>query len=123
MIVARVNDNFDAYVPLELLRNGAIHPVRFVVDTGFNGYLSVTSHLVRLLNLQVIDVQDGILADGRRDVFETVDIVVNWLDGPRRIRAQVLGEPMLGTRMLNGCQIHGIWQPGSEITISKPSVP
>lgn len=122
MIVARVNDNYDAHVQLELLHNGEIHPVRFVVDTGFNGYLSVSSHLVRSLNLEVIDVQDGVLADGRRDVFETVDIVVNWFDGPRRIRAQVLGEPMLGTRMLNGCQIHGIWKPGSEITISKPSV-
>ena len=121
MIVARVNDNFDAQVQLDLLHNGAIHPVRFVVDTGFNGYLSVTNHFVQLLNLEVIDIQDGILADGRRDVFETVDIVVNWLDGPRKIRAQVLGEPMLGTRMLNGCQIHGIWKPGLEITISRPS--
>lgn len=123
MIVARVNDDFDGHVQLELLHNGAIHPVRFVVDTGFNGYLSVTSHFVRLLNLEAIDVRDGILADGRRDVFETVDLVVNWLDVPRRIRAQVLGEPMLGTRLLNGCQIHGVWKPGSEITISKPDVP
>lgn len=123
MIVADVNDNFDAHVQLELLHDGVIKPLRFVVDTGFNGYLSVTSEFRRSLNLEVIDVQDGILADGRRDVFETVDIVVNWLDGPRKIRAQVLGEPMLGTRMLNGCQIHGIWKPGSKITISKPSVP
>ncbi len=122
MILAGVNYNFDAHVQLELLHNGVIHPVRFVVDTGFNGYLSVTNEFQRSLNLEVIDIQDGVLADGRRDVFETVDIVVNGLDGPRKIRAQVLGGPMLGTRMLNGCQIHGIWKPGLEITISKPSV-
>ena len=123
MIVARVNDNFDAHVQLELLHNGTIHPVHFVIDTGFNGNLSVTPQMVRSLNLEIIDVQDGVLADGRRDVFETVDIVVNWLDETRKIRAQVLGEPMLGTRMLNGCEIHGIWKPHSEITISKPNIP
>ena len=123
MIVARVNDNFDAHVQLELLHNGTTHSVRFVMDTGFNGYLSVTPQMVRSLNLEIIDVQDGVLADGRRDVFETVDIVVNGLDETRKIRAQVLGEPMLGTRMLNGCEIQGIWKSGSEITISKPSIP
>ena len=123
MIVARVNDNFDAHVQLELLHNGTTHPVHFVIDTGFNGYLSVTPQMVRSLNLEIIDVQDGVLADGRRDVFETVDIVVNWLDETRKIRAQVLGEPMLGTRMLNGCEIQGIWKSGSEITISKPNIP
>ena len=123
MIVARVNDNFDAHVQLELLHNGTTHSVRFVMDTGFNGYLSVTPQMVRSLNLEIIDVQDGVLADGRRDVFETVDIVVNGLDETRKIRAQVLGEPMLGTRMLNGCEIQCIWKSGSEITISKPSIP
>ena len=52
MIVARVNDNFDAHVPLELLHNGTSHSVRFVVDTGFNGFLSVTTDLLRLLNVE-----------------------------------------------------------------------
>lgn len=120
MIVGQISgNNLEARVPLVVLNKGKTITVDFLVDTGFSGHMAVPLSVVEALNLEYQDLQRGILADGKRSLFDTVDLCVYWNDRPVVVRAQVLGEPLIGTRMLSGHSIQAEWQQGGEIRLSK----
>ena len=120
MIVGRISgENLEARVPLELVNKGKVIKVEFLVDTGFSGHLAVSESAVETLNLEYQELQRGILADGKKRLFDTVDLCVYWNEQPIILRAQVLGEPLIGTRMLNGHDIHADWKNGGEIRLTK----
>lgn len=81
--------------------------------------MGVPLSVVETLSLEYQDLQRGILADGKRSLFDTVDLCVYWNDRPVIIRAQVLGEPLIGTRMLNGHTIQAEWRQEGEIRLTK----
>ena len=56
-------------------------------------------------------------ADGRLGYFETVDLDVVWHGRETTVRAQVLDEAMLGTRMLKGCELVAVWNAGGIVSI------
>ena len=51
MIRGRVNERLDATIPVEIIANGHRPVVEAVVDTGFNGFLTLPSDLVSKLKL------------------------------------------------------------------------
>ena len=118
MIVGQLDENLQIIVPLVVVHKAATTEVAFLVDTGFNGFLSVSPELVRRLNLSVVDVQRGITADGHVGFFERVDVCVIWNDRPHTLRAQVLDEPLIGTRLLSGNDLHVRWQSGGEFRLT-----
>ena len=94
-------------------------PLDFLIDTGFNGHLAVSELIVRTLDLELKDIQTGITADGRSSDFDTVDLHVTWHGRTTVVRAQVLDEPLLGTRMLRGGELQAVWKSGSRVTINE----
>ena len=102
MIVGAIDANLEAKVALSLIHKERSLPVSFLVDSGFNGYLAVPQSVVKQLDLPLAMVQRGATADGRVNYFDTLDVCVNWDHQPRFIRAQVLDEPLIGTRMFSG---------------------
>ena len=119
MIIGKIESNLDARIPLALLVGDARHEVVFVLDTGFNGYLAISMSLVDQLDMRLGEVQSGITADGRSGFFDTVRVIIDWHGNPRSVQAQVLDEPLIGTRLLNGNKLEADWKVGSKLVITK----
>ena len=117
MITGRIDENLEARIGLSVKVGADMGEIEFLLDTGFNGHLSVTRSLVETLGLELQDVQSGITADGRLGYFETVDLDVVWHGRETTVRAQVLDEAMLGTRMLKGCELVAVWNAGGIVSI------
>ncbi|MCX7410280.1 MAG: clan AA aspartic protease [Planctomycetales bacterium] len=117
MITGHIDENLEARIKLSVKADADVTAVEFLLDTGFNGHLSVTRALVETLGLELKDVQSGITADGRLGYFETVDVDVVWHGRETTVRAQVLDEAMLGTRMLKGCELSALWNAGGVVSI------
>ena len=118
MIVGEIDDNLEARVTLSLVHKERSLDVEFLVDTGFNGFLALPTSIVQQLGLPLATVQLGTTADGRVSYFDTVNVCVIWHDRPKFIRAQVLDEPMLGTRFLSGHDMQARWEVGGEFRLS-----
>lgn len=77
MIVGQISsENLEAKVRLAVVNKGKSIEIEFVIDTGFSGYIAVPLSVVETLNLEYQDLQRGILADGKRGLFDTVDLCV-----------------------------------------------
>ena len=108
MIEGWIDSNLEAIIELDIQHDGAIHRQRFLVDTGFNGFIAVPQSLVHKIGLKLLDVQADITADGRASYFDTVEITVLWHNEPHT-QAQILDEALIGTRLLRGSQVQADW--------------
>src|SRR5216684_3675277 len=104
MITGIVNAHLEATIRLTLRGpNGQVRRVKAVVDTGFDGRLSLPPALIADLGLSWHRRGRAILADGSESVFDIFAGVVVW---DRRKRAIPIDEadtrPMVGTALLAG---------------------
>jgi clan AA aspartic protease len=118
MITGKIDENFEPRMTLRVRQHDRHEDVEFLVDTGFNGFIAIPISLVRRLRLQLGAVQSGITADGRSGYFDTVSIELLWHEVPISVRAQVLDEPLIGTRLLRGNSLSADWIVGGSIRIS-----
>ena len=118
MIVGEIDANLEARVTRSLIHGERRLDVLFLVDSGFNGYLAVPQSVVSQLKLPLATVQRGMTADGRVSYFDTVEVCVIWDDQPKFLRAQVLDEPLIGTRLLSGHDLQARWEVGGEFRLS-----
>jgi clan AA aspartic protease len=118
MITGKIDENLEARMTLRVCQHDRHEDVEFLVDTGFNGFIAIPISLVRRLRLQLGAVQSGITADGRSGYFDTVSIELLWHEVPISVLAQVLDEPLIGTRLLLGNSLSADWIVGGSIRIS-----
>ncbi len=109
MIEGRIDSNLEARIQVQVMTTGGIKEVEFLVDTGFNGFIAVPISLVREFSLPLGAVQSGVTADGRAGYFDTVTIEFLWHGSAISHRAQVLDEPLIGTRLLRGNAVSAEW--------------
>ena len=121
MIVGRIDGNIEARVTLSILSRGTDEEISFLVDSGFNGYLAIPESVARQLHLPLATVERGVTADRRVSYYDTVDVCVIWDGKPTNVRAQVLDEPLIGTRMLRGFDMRVRWVVGGEIQLTPVS--
>lgn len=119
MIRGIIDRNLEARFPLEVSNGDKSTQVSFLLDTGFCGHLALTSEIVDSLGLEVATFQRGITADGSVGDFPIVDVEVRWHGRKFVVAAQILGEPLLGTRLLFSNRIEGDWRVGSEVTLTE----
>ena len=120
MIVGTVRDEIELIVPLEVFDSiGRRWPVEFVLDSVFTGYLALSPDLVRRFGLSPRGLQEGKLADGAAATFRLVTVNVMWDGTPQRIEAQILGEPLIGTRMLKGWELRARFETNGEVSIQQ----
>ena len=100
MIEGFVNANLEAVVPIPLLGlAGQRREVAAVVDTGFNGYLTLPPTLVADLGLSVVGNGEAILADGSEAVY---GVTVVWDGQPRFVETAAVGiDALVGMMLLD----------------------
>ena len=119
MIEGVVNAHYEAVVRLSLLNSsGQTRDIDAVVDTGFNGFLTLPPTLVTELGLTWLGQKSLVLANGRRDVFDTYGVTVFWDGQSRFVDAdEADAAPLLGMSMLDNHDLSIQVRDGGRVVI------
>jgi clan AA aspartic protease len=97
--------------------------IEAVIDTGFDGCLSLPSSVVVLLGLEWRERGRALLADGSESVFDIYEGTVLWDGQVRRIPVhEAETVPLVGMSLLQGYELTVQVEPGGHVTI-KPLSP
>ena len=119
MIEGRVNSRFEAVVRLSVLGpSGEAREIEAVIDTGFNGFLTLPLDLVAELQLPFATQSKVFLADGS-DVWLNVHVVfVEWNGRRRYVKADATGrKPMVGMGLLHQYNLYVEVAQGGRVVI------
>ena len=98
--------------------DGKTTAVEFVVDTGFEGALSLPEETVAAMGLIFELELDSILADGSAVATRVYSATIRWEGRPVEVAILALGErPLLGTALLEGCDLQIGFYDGGIVTI------
>ncbi|MBW4505082.1 MAG: clan AA aspartic protease [Scytonematopsis contorta HA4267-MV1] len=88
MIIGRVNAEYEATIRLSVYGvDGQIHEQTAIIDTGFNGWLSLPANLISTLELQWDGRGRATLGDGSECLFNIYSATVVW--GEQTITIQI----------------------------------
>jgi clan AA aspartic protease len=91
-----------------------------VIDTGFNGFLTLPAALIATLELPWVCRQQGQLADGSVLTFDVHDATVTWHGRPRNVEVEAAdAQPLLGMALLEGSELRVQVVCGGSATISE----
>jgi clan AA aspartic protease len=94
------------------------HEIEVVVDTGFNGSLTLSQTLIAEWGLPWDSVGTGTLADGKEIAFPVHRTKVLWDGQLRSVFVEALeGSPLLGTELLSGFDLRARIHPGGLVEI------
>ena len=102
MIEGVVNSAYEAVVTLTLRGPaGQTREIDAVVDTGFNGFLTLPPALVAELGLPFASIGQATLADGSEVAFDVYGVTVLWDGAARLVEAdEADASPLLGMALL-----------------------
>ena len=107
MIESRINDRYEPIITITLTTpEGASMEVEAVIDTGFNGFLSLPAELVEELGFPLLYSSRAFLADDRQVTLQTHQATINWDGQSRTVRASASGTTALvGMRSMEQHQL------------------
>ena len=104
MIVGVVNEQLEATINLIVVGpDGRSREVIAVIDTGYNGSLTLPIEITSILSLPQGASREVTLGDASRRIFDYYNAEVVWESNTRRVRILcVEGDPLIGTQLLEG---------------------
>jgi clan AA aspartic protease len=100
---------------------GQPHDVEAVIDTGFNGFLTLPPALIAALGLRWLCRQQGQLADGSVLTFDVHVATVDWHGQPRTVEVEAAdSKPLLGMALMQGSELRIQVMPVGSVTIAQP---
>jgi clan AA aspartic protease len=107
MIIGKITANREAIIELQVVgSNQKKEKVEAVIDTGFNGYLTLPNDLINYLNLQLAGSRHVTLGDGNVVVLDMYFAKVLWHGQEREVLAlQADGGPLVGMSLLYGNRV------------------
>ena len=91
-----------------------------IVDTGFNGALTLPKSVVSLLGLMQSAEGTGQLADGSTSSYGIYEMEIEWNGTFRGILVSAVGNGcLIGMRLLQGSEIRIEVRPGGAVEITK----
>ena len=107
MIIGRVTAQREAIVGLAVLDTAQQpHDVDTVIDTGFNGFLTLPRAMVQTLQLPLAGNRRVTLGDGSTVVLDLYLATVLWDTQPREVlMLQAEGSPLMGMALLYGNRV------------------
>ena len=123
MIEGIVNADLEAIVTVPVSGPaGQVHNVEAVIDTGFNGLLTLPSALVSELGLPYVTKSRATLANGSEDICDVHGATVLWDSQPRHIRVDAADTtPLVGMALLEGHDLHIDVHNGGRVLIGPNS--
>ena len=119
MITGIVNPDYEAVIHL-LVQGpaGQEREINAVIDTGFNGFLTLPPILIAALGLTRLSRGRAILANGTEDIFDIYGVTVLWDGQPRYIETDAVDTtPLVGMALLNGYDLHIQVMDGGRVAI------
>ena len=119
MIVGVVNSDLEAILRLTVRGpNGQTRRIKAVIDTGFDGFLTLRPTTIADLGLPLESQSYAILADGSETVFDTFRGQVIW--NRRRLHIDIDEAdttPLVGTALLANFEMQAQFRPKGKVTI------
>ena len=107
MIRGTVTADWEAMIDLEV--SGSDHQtqrIEAIIDTGFNGFLTLPSNLISGLKLPFVGNRRATLGDGSVVVLDVYLATVLWHDRDYEVLVlQAGGEPLVGMSLLHGNRV------------------
>jgi len=121
MITGIVNTEFEPIIPLSVCdSDGKIYTQDAIVDTGFNGWLSLPPDLITQLNLTWKRRGRAILGDGSECIFDVYEAVVFWDGALVTIPVdEADSEPLVGMSLMEGYQLMMQVFEGGQVELRK----
>lgn len=99
---------------------GRPHDLEAVIDTGFNGFVTLPPLLIAALRLPWLCRQQGQLADGSVLTFDVHTARVNWHGRSRSVEVEAAdAQPLLGMALLQGSELRVQVVPVGAVTIAE----
>ena len=104
MIEGVVNANLETVLTLTLRgETGHEREIEALIDTGFNGFLTLPPALVTEPGLPFASIGRATLADGSEAAFDVYDATVLWDGQPIYVESGAAGvHPLVGMSLLDG---------------------
>jgi clan AA aspartic protease len=121
MITGIVNAEFEPIIPLSVCgSDGKVYTQDAIIDTGFNGWLSLPTDLITQLNLTWKRRGRAILGDGSECVFNVYQAVLVWDGNLLTIPVdEADSEPLVGMSLMEGYQLTVQVFEGGRVELSK----
>ena len=121
MIAGIVNADFEPIVPLSICgSDDKVCTQDAIVDTGFNGWLSLPPDLIAQLNLKWKRRGRAILGDGTECVFNVYEAVLVWDGNFLTIPIdEADSEPLVGMSLMEGYQLMMQVFEGGHVELNK----
>ena len=118
MITGTVNADYEAVIRLWIQGPTDEHEVDAIIDTGFNGFLTLPPALITALGLRRRSRGRALLANGREELFDIYGVTVLWDGQQRYIEADAVDTtPLVGMSLLDGYDLHIQVADGGQVVI------
>jgi clan AA aspartic protease len=119
MIAGSVTASRDAIIRLMVRGpDGQEHEIAAVIDTGFNGFLTLPPSLITALALSRLGRGRAVLADGSEDVFDIYEATIMWDGQLLTVEADSADtEALIGMALLDGYELRIQVTDGGSVTI------
>lgn len=120
-MIGEVNANKEATLSLRLLgANGQELEIKTVIDTGFNGFLTLPQQLIEQLGYPYISRGYVILADGRLQEIDIYEAQIKWDSMLISVETDVAEtEPLIGMALFYGYELNIQTVDGGIVTLTK----
>ena len=119
MITGTVNADYEAVIRLRLQGpTGHEHEVDAIIDTGFNGFLTLLSAFVIAFGFIRRSRGRALLANGSEELFDIYGVTVLWDGQPQYVEADAVDTvPLVGMSLLDGYDLHIQVADGGHVVI------